>query len=108
MKPIKSESKKTTMSKPAVVKTPAKAAAKPAPVIASSPAPTRATTTQAPSAKAIAPAPVAALRSEITGESIASRAYLLWEQQGRPHGRDLENWLQAERQLKQSSPLFAA
>lgn len=26
-------------------------------------------------------------------------AYLLWEQQGRPEGRTLEHWLQAELQL---------
>jgi hypothetical protein len=29
---------------------------------------------------------------------IAARAYQLWEQAGRPAGRDLEFWLQAERE----------
>jgi len=29
-------------------------------------------------------------------ESIARKAYELWEQRGRPEGRDLENWLDAE------------
>lgn len=42
----------------------------------------------------------------ITGENIAARAYHLWEQAGRPHGRDGEFWLLAEQQLKESS--FAA
>jgi hypothetical protein len=27
---------------------------------------------------------------------IAVRAYTLWEQEGCPHGRDVEHWLQAE------------
>ena len=38
---------------------------------------------------------------EITNESIAARAYILWEKQGRPHGHDVANWLLAESQLKQ-------
>lgn len=29
-------------------------------------------------------------------ESIARKAYELWEQRGCPEGRDLENWLDAE------------
>lgn len=37
----------------------------------------------------------------ITTESIASRAYTLWEQAGCPQGCDLDHWLQAESQLKQ-------
>lgn len=32
-------------------------------------------------------------------ERIRARAYQIWEQEGRPHGRDLEHWQQAERQL---------
>jgi hypothetical protein len=32
-------------------------------------------------------------------ERIRTRAYLLWEQEGRPHGRDQEHWQEAERQL---------
>jgi len=31
-------------------------------------------------------------------ERIAERAYQIWEQQGRPHGRDLDHWLQAEQE----------
>jgi hypothetical protein len=34
---------------------------------------------------------------------IKERAYQLWVQEGRPHGRDLEHWLQAERTLGASA-----
>jgi hypothetical protein len=30
---------------------------------------------------------------------IRTRAYHLWEQEGRPQGRELEHWQEAERQL---------
>jgi hypothetical protein len=33
---------------------------------------------------------------------IARRAYSLWEQRGRVHGRDLDDWLQAEREVKEA------
>lgn len=33
---------------------------------------------------------------------IARHAYHLWEQDGRPHGRSLQHWLQAERDLDAS------
>lgn len=42
---------------------------------------------------------LAARRSK---EAIRARARELWEQHGRPSGRDLEFWLQAERELKES------
>jgi hypothetical protein len=32
-------------------------------------------------------------------QSIRERAYTLWEQQGRDHGRDLDYWLEAEREI---------
>lgn len=32
-------------------------------------------------------------------QSIRERAYVIWEQLGRPHGQDLDNWLEAERQV---------
>ena len=35
----------------------------------------------------------------IPNNEIASRAYLLWEQAGRPDGRDLEFWVQAEAEI---------
>ena len=100
-KPNNSTLKKSTAPKPAatparmtaVKATPAKAAAKPAVAIAAPKA--------APKAPAKAPAaPAPAPRREITSESIAARAYQLWDQQGRPQGRDLELWLKAEQQLK--------
>ena len=32
-------------------------------------------------------------------EDIAQFAYYLWEQQGRTHGHDVDDWLEAESQL---------
>jgi hypothetical protein len=43
---------------------------------------------------ATAPAP------EPTYEEIAARAYDVWIAAGRPEGRDHENWMEAERQLR--------
>ncbi|HXG48119.1 MAG TPA: DUF2934 domain-containing protein [Methylomirabilota bacterium] len=37
-----------------------------------------------------------------THEEVARRAYELWEQRGRPQGRDVELWLEAEGQLRSS------
>jgi hypothetical protein len=42
---------------------------------------------------------LAARRSK---EEIKTRARELWEQNGRPVGRDVEFWLQAERQLNEN------
>ena len=42
---------------------------------------------------------LAARRSK---EEIGARARELWEHHGRPTGRDLEFWLQAERELRES------
>jgi hypothetical protein len=36
---------------------------------------------------------------------VASAAYGVWERNGRPHGRDLENWQQALREVRQSRVL---
>lgn len=55
----------------------------------------------------IEPAP-AAPRGEITPDLIAARAYTIWEQQGRPHGKDVANWLLAESQLRQEIQSFTA
>jgi hypothetical protein len=38
-------------------------------------------------------------------EEIANCAYLIWEKEGRPAGRDVEFWLQAEAQLRISRPV---
>jgi len=35
-----------------------------------------------------------------TSGQIAICAYLIWEEEGRPHGRHEAHWLQAEKQLK--------
>lgn len=37
----------------------------------------------------------------ILEEQIALRAYEIWEARGRPEGTDFENWVEAERQLRQ-------
>lgn len=34
-------------------------------------------------------------------QEIRTRAHRLWEQAGRPSGRDAEFWLEAERQIKE-------
>jgi len=58
-----------------------------------------------PSVSGAAPIPGAPGDSgppEITHEKIATLAYRLWEDQGRPEGMELEIWCQAERQLRGS------
>ena len=35
----------------------------------------------------------------ITQEAIQERSYSIWEREGRPHGRHLEHWAQAETEL---------
>ncbi len=35
-------------------------------------------------------------------DEISRRARAIWEERGRPDGRDLEHWLDAERQLRQA------
>ena len=42
-------------------------------------------------------------RSEPTHEDIAERAFALWLAAGCVHGRDLEFWFEAERQLRNRS-----
>jgi hypothetical protein len=37
--------------------------------------------------------------TNVSHAEIARRAYLLWEQRGRPEGRDVEFWLEAEADL---------
>jgi hypothetical protein len=36
---------------------------------------------------------------EAHSDEVSRCAYRIWENAGRPHGRDLEHWLQAEREL---------
>ena len=35
----------------------------------------------------------------MTTQAISERAYLIWENMGRPEGQALEHWLQAEAEL---------
>ncbi|MGH7789258.1 MAG: DUF2934 domain-containing protein [Candidatus Binatia bacterium] len=35
----------------------------------------------------------------ISDDAIRHRAYLIWEREGRPHGRDYEHWVQAQIEL---------
>ena len=44
-----------------------------------------------------------ALEGERLREAIARRAYELYQRRGGAHGRDLDDWLQAERELTRSS-----
>lgn len=37
--------------------------------------------------------------SSANEQEIAKRAYAIWEREGRPHGRNVEHWLTAEREL---------
>ncbi len=38
-------------------------------------------------------------RQPLAADQVARRAFELWVQQGCPHGRDFDHWLQAEREL---------
>ena len=46
------------------------------------------------------PQSTAASRSEPTTEQIAQRAYEIYQARGGTEGQDLEDWLEAERELK--------
>ncbi|HEY5706253.1 MAG TPA: DUF2934 domain-containing protein [Terrimicrobiaceae bacterium] len=46
---------------------------------------------------------MSATRFEATDQEIAVCAYCIWEQEGKPEGRALDHWLQAEFQLTASS-----
>jgi outer membrane protein TolC len=43
-----------------------------------------------------------------TDRDIARRAYELYEKRGRAHGHDIDDWLQAERDLRDSTRLHLA
>lgn len=47
------------------------------------------------------PNPLESLGPEPTHDDIARRAHQLYEARGGEHGRDLEDWYQAERELRQ-------
>src|SRR5437868_3517806 len=46
----------------------------------------------------------ASSRRTPTHEEISARAYWIWVELGYPAGRDLEHWLQAERELLEAGP----
>ena len=54
-----------------------------------------------PSATGDNPNAVANLAVQPTHEDIARRAYQLYEERGGEHGRDQDDWFQAERELQQ-------
>ena len=37
--------------------------------------------------------------TQLSHDQIAQRSFMIWEQEGRPHGQALDHWLQAEREL---------
>ena len=51
------------------------------------------TTTAEPRREAAAPV-------SFPADKIAARAYEIWDRTGRPHGRDQQNWLDAEAELR--------
>ena len=61
-----------------------------------------------PAKKTKAAIPAAPAPRAITTEVISARAFKLWENAGRPTGRDTEFWLQAESQLKRDTQAFTA
>jgi hypothetical protein len=42
----------------------------------------------------------------VTYEEIAKRAFDLWQQKGRPEGREMEHWLEAEKELHKEESKF--
>jgi hypothetical protein len=44
------------------------------------------------------------MMAEPTDEQIRRRAYQLWEQHGRPEGRDVQFWLRAKDELRAPEP----
>lgn len=47
-------------------------------------------------------------QSSLNQQDISNRAREIWEQSGRPEGRELEHWLQAERELAQAAASAAS
>jgi len=45
---------------------------------------------------------------DLAHDDVARRAYELFLSRGQAHGRDLDDWLEAERQVRRSSPAVAA
>jgi len=47
----------------------------------------------------LSPAPTAPAPHAVAHDLIAERAQAIWRERGSPEGRDMEHWLEAERQL---------
>jgi hypothetical protein len=60
------------------------------------------TTRAKPTTSAAPRRPTAKLRGELQ-QRIQQRAYELWENEGRPHGREQAHWQQAEREIASQS-----
>ena len=56
--------------------------------------------TMTPPRRAGTKPPLATTGPRITHDQIARRAHEIWIKQGCKHGRDQENWFEAERQLR--------
>ncbi len=52
----------------------------------------------------VAREPGARSNSEPTYDAVSRRAFEIWERNGRMPGHDVENWLQAEAELRGGSP----
>lgn len=46
------------------------------------------------------PTPGKAQIGELSRDEIGQRAHALWQREGQPHGRDVEFWLRAEKELQ--------
>lgn len=95
-KKTKAPARTTRAAAPKAATKPAVKAATTKKTAGTTPAKPRATRTRVQAAAAAPAAPFAAP----THEQIARRAYDLFETSGQQHGRTLEHWLMAERELK--------
>ncbi len=57
----------------------------------------RLSTAEPTTATVTAPAPAVL---EIPHDKIAARAAEIWDRKGRPHGQDVQNWMEAEAELR--------
>ncbi len=65
-------------------------------------APTSAPVLPAPAPGALETAPAAPAPEviDIPRDKIAARAAEIWDRKGRPHGQDVQNWMEAEAELR--------
>jgi hypothetical protein len=70
----------------------------PTPVMPASSQPVSANTSSAPVQAERPAAPAVAI--EIPRDKIVARAYEIWIRKGKPHGKDFENWVEAEAELR--------